>query len=183
MNFQCCLITTGFVVALGYASATATAQEPVVQEESSSFWRWWDDEESDTMPDDSTDEEDRPWMITSPFANVTWPEIKMPRIALRPPWGDEEGEGGWFTTPLTHARAATRGAIDRTRSAWNSAVDRMKFALPGGEEEMPAQVAEADRSPGFWQRVFGGDELPEEPGSVGELMAREPGSGSTRIQR
>src|SRR5690606_19006889 len=140
------------------AAPSAFAEEPQPQEESSSFWRWWDDEPADPMADEATDEEDRPWMITSPFANVTWPEIKMPKIDFRPPWKDENGEGGWFTTPLTQVRAATRGAIDRTRSAWNSAVDRMKFALPGGDEESAPQVAEADRSPSFWQRVFGGDE-------------------------
>jgi hypothetical protein len=114
---------------------------------------------------------------------VTWPEITMPKVDFTPPWGNEEEEGGWIATPFHRARTATRGAIDRTRSAWNTTVDRMKFALPGGDDEVPPQVATDDRSPGFWRRMFGDDESAEGPSSVGDLMAKESDSTPSRIQR
>lgn len=141
-------------------------------------FRWWWEEEGGA---DAT-EEDTPWMITSPFANVTWPEIKMPRISLLPPWGDggEEPTTTW-TTPFSRAKEATRGAIDRTRTAWNSAVERMKFAIPGGEEPQPPQLADAE--PSLWERMFGRVGPEPGPSSVGDLMAREPDRDHSRLRR
>lgn len=142
------------------------------------FKWWWEDEEADQPGE----EEETPWMITSPFANVTWPEIKMPRISLLPSWSDEEGEAGTtWTTPFSRAKAATRGAIDRTRTAWNSAVERMKFAIPGGEQPESTQLADAE--PSFWERMFGRDEPDTGPSSVGDLMANEPDRDPSRIRR
>ncbi len=147
--------------------------------EDSGFKWWWNDEE-----EAESSEDDTPWMITSPFANVTWPEIKMPRISLLPPWRDnpEEPTATW-TTPFSRAREATRGAIDRTRTAWNSAVERMKFALPGGDEPEPPQVAAAEVEPSLWQRMFGRNEPEPGPNSVGDLMAKESDRDAPRIRR
>jgi hypothetical protein len=159
---------------------TAAAQEAEAEEQSGFRW-WWSDDDSDQ--DES--EEDRPWMLSSPFANVSWPEIRMPKIEFRPPWGSEDDQenGGWIVTPFTRARQATRGAIDRTRTAWNSAIDRMKFVLPGGDEANSPQVAASDSGPNFWQRLFGDDDAKEEPNSVGDLMAKEPSPNRSRYRR
>lgn len=169
---------TALLVTLGCALALPTmAAQPDADEDAGFKW-WWEDEGSS----DLEAEEETPWMITSPFANVTWPEIKMPRISLLPPWGDEEGSATTtWTTPFSRAKEATRGAIDRTRTAWNSAVERMKFAIPGGEQPEPAQLADAE--PSFWQRMFGRDEPETGPSTVGDLMAKEPDRDPSRIRR
>lgn len=165
------------------ASVTSLADEP--QAEGPSGFRWWWEEDEEAPVEG--DEEENSWMFTSPFANVTWPEIKLPQVSLLPPWRDEQVEprGTWMSTPFTRAREAARGAIDRTRTAWNGAVERMKFAIPGGEEEPAApQIASSAPEPGFWQRLFGAEEPPEGgPNSVGDLMAKELDRNPSRIRR
>ncbi len=117
-------------------------------------------------------EEDKAWMITSPFANVSWPEIKMPRFDFNPPWRSDDGQASWFAESLAKARNTTRGAMLRTRSAWNGTIERMKFTLPGRANDTQTQIADGNQ-PGFWDRSPGSDEQPTETDDVVEMMARE----------
>ncbi|MGI9457404.1 MAG: hypothetical protein ACR2NU_12645 [Aeoliella sp.] len=118
------------------------------------------------------------WLLTSPFANVTWPEIKMPKMVFRSPWGNGNGEGeGWFTAPIAKVRTATQNAFGRTRTAWNDTVERMKFALPGGDRSAnsaPQVASKPNRGVGFWDRLMGKPDTSDEPDGVVEMMAREP---------
>lgn len=117
------------------------------------------------------------WMITSPFANVTWPEIKMPKLEFASPWQKDSGEDGWLAAPVHKVQAGARGAFDRTRMAWNNSIDRMKLALPGGNDPADTadtQLADADEQPGFFSRMLG--RSPAEPADDRvEFMASEPG--------
>jgi hypothetical protein len=123
------------------------------------------------------------WLFTSPLANVTWPEIKMPKMEFRSPWGNGKGEGeGWFTAPIAKAKTATQNAYGRTRTAWNDTVERMKFALPGGDRSAnsaPQVASKPNRGAGFWDRLMGKPDTSNEPDGVVEMMAQEP----TRPQR
>jgi hypothetical protein len=137
--------------------------------------------ENDLLLDDPTidavvGEDENGWMVTSPLGNLSWPEIKMPKFEFNPPWrSGENSEGGWFATPIARARTSAHNAMKRTRSAWNSTVDRMKFALPGGAGggvDSEPQVAEA-KQPGFWDRFLGPKEPVAETDDVVEMMAQE----------
>ena len=116
-------------------------------------------------------------MVTSPLGNVGWPEIKMPKFEFSPPWRrSEHGKGGWLSAPIAKVRSTTHSAMERTRTAWNSAVDRMKFALPGRVSDLEnsePRVAEAD-PPSFWERMLGPREGAPEKDDVVEMMARQP---------
>lgn len=116
----------------------------------------------DPLEDEAEEEGASSWMLSSPFANVAWPEIKMPKIEFRAPWSSADGEPGWIAQGVERVRSATRGAAARTRTAWNNTVDRMKFAWPGTGAADQAAIAQGDTEtkPGFWQRWFGAD--PEE---------------------
>lgn len=131
-------------------------------------------------------DEQAPWMVKSPFAKVSWPEIKMPKVEFRAPWqGAANGEGGWFSAPLNKVRESARGAVDKTRLAWNKTVDRMKFPFSGGgspAEDISPQLASQSRELGFWERFLGPGESTnqtENSNSVVDMMAQEQG-GETR---
>jgi len=131
-------------------------------------------------------EEESPLLLKSPFAKVSWPEIKMPKVEFRAPWqGASNGEGGWFSAPLGKVRDGARGAVDKTRLAWNKTVERMKFPFSAGgspTEDISPQIASQSRELGFWERFLGPGEPPSEtqnPSSVVDMMAQEQG-GETR---
>lgn len=111
------------------------------------------------------------WMITSPFANIGWPEIKMPEMNWKPWGGGQPADPKASASgPLTTVRNMTQSAAQRTRSAWNSTVERFKFT---GGAQRPAPGRD---EPGFFARMFGGAE-PEGPQTVPEFLAQErPGS-------
>ena len=126
----------------------------------------------DPVVEQTPAEDDKAWMITSPFANVSWPEIKMPRFEFNAPWRNEDGQAGWFSESLAKARNTTRGAMMRTRSAWNGAIERMKFTLPGRGNDTQTQIVDGDQ-PGFWDRTRGPEQQPTETDDIVEMMARE----------
>lgn len=120
------------------------------------------------------EEEDQSWFFTSPFANISWPEIKLPQVEWRPMWSGPEG--GWLGAPLHVARSTARGALHRTRTAWNNTLDRMKFILPGGSEERNSSThvaSEPRRGPGFWGQLLGRLESGEGHDGVVEMTAHE----------
>lgn len=115
-------------------------------------------------------------MFESPFANATWPEVKMPKLNFPSPWKTEDGGEGWLAKPVNRARDGFHNAAEKTRTAMNSGIDRMKTIIPGGEDGTPdsdAQLADTSEEPGFWQKMFGPKETAEADDPV-EMMAREP---------
>ncbi len=117
-------------------------------------------------------------MFSSPFANVSWPEIKMPKVEFRSPWADKSASGdGWLASRWGNAKTATKEAFGKTRSAWSGAIDQMKGALPGGASRGTFQVADAGTpAPGFFERWFAGSDPLDQstPEDVVEMMANEP---------
>lgn len=117
--------------------------------------------------------EEKDWMVTSPLGNIGWPELKMPKLEFNPPWRKEQGEEGW----LSKAQSGAKNAMMRTRTAWNDSIDRMKLALPGGDNPVEAEapmVASKPDDRSFWRRMMGPPPA-EQPDDVVELMAREQG--------
>lgn len=177
MDVRICKYLSGIallVLSAMVAAPTVAAQERVD--------RFWSEEVANEAAADAEGEEERPWMITSPFANVSWPELKLPTIDFRPPWrrGDaaDDEEEGWAEGPFQRVRQATRDAVARTRTRWNNAIDRMK--LTHDEEDSATQLADAEAKPSLWQRWFGSEEPAEGPSSVGDMMAKEAdGTGGT----
>lgn len=117
----------------------------------------------------AADEGSRGWMVTSPLANVSWPEVKMPKLHWKPGWGGGSGAdaaGAPIAGPLDKVRTMTQGAAQRTRSAWNKTVERLKWRGDAGGGQ-----------PGFFARMF--SPSPPEPGpqTVPEFLAQErPGT-------
>lgn len=112
----------------------------------------------------------RDWMITSPLANVAWPEIKMPRLHWKSGWGGDQGETTG-TGPLVRVRSLTQGAARRTRAAWNKTVERLKWR---GDEGRPA----GDQ--GFFARMLSPAPSDTGPRTVPEAIAQERPSLSRR---
>lgn len=129
--------------------------------------------------DASATEPSSNWLVTSPFARVSWPEIRMPEVQWSLPWsGSGEQGGNWFTAPLKRVRSTASGAVERTQTAWNRAIDKMKFALPGRDAEaddQASQLAGRTRELTLWEQVLGKDESESEPepDNVVEMMAQE----------
>lgn len=190
MNIRMRNANTSLVALAAVAVQVAASGSPAHAEEGtwSKLWPFGGDKQQQDESALSTQEElllgdpslatqtteDESWMIRSPFARVTWPEIKMPELEWASPWQKKSGEDGWLAAPVHKVQAGARGAFDRTRMAWNSSIDRMKLALPGGDEPADAQVAAADDQPGFFSRMLG-REAAEPPDNTVELMASEPG--------
>ena len=103
----------------------------------------------------SVEQEKAGWMVESPMAKVGWPEIKMPKMEFNPPWKSEPGEPNWFAKQATKARTAAHNAAEKTRTTWNTSLDKMKLALPGHADDSASQIASQDTKPGFWQRLTG----------------------------
>ncbi len=128
-----------------------------------------------TAPPATEPGDDEGWMVTSPLGNVTWPEIKMPKFEFSPPWGSpESGEEGWFAAPIARTRLTANNAMQRTRTAWNGTIERMKFALPGSTKPDAAAAPQiAAKPPGFLQRMLGPPEPELTTDEVVEMMAQE----------
>ncbi|MEM6331170.1 MAG: hypothetical protein AAF790_13095 [Planctomycetota bacterium] len=112
------------------------------------------------------------WLMRSPFFNVGWPEIKMPKLAWKPMWGpSEDGQPGFLATRVAKVKGAVAGAAQRTRLAWNKTVDR--FKLSGGQ---PRAGGSGAGEPGFFARLFT-PEPPRGPLTTTEFLAQErPGA-------
>lgn len=105
------------------------------------------------------------WMLTSPLANVSWPEIKMPKLQWNQPQGAEPNAQQQGPGPMARVRQATQNMAQQTRMAWNKTVDRLKF---GGRDASPT----ADKQPGFFARLFG-PEPSQGSQTVPEFLAQE----------
>ncbi|MCO6047514.1 hypothetical protein NG895_26725 [Aeoliella sp. ICT_H6.2] len=114
------------------------------------------------------------WMVESPIARASWPEIKMPKLEFASPWRKENGEAGWLAKPIHKARDGAHNALERTRSAMNNSIDKMKGMLPGGDDgslDDSSQLAAGSDEPGFFSRMFGPKE--SAPVDEGVRMAQE----------
>ncbi|MEM6798426.1 MAG: hypothetical protein AAF589_02840 [Planctomycetota bacterium] len=109
------------------------------------------------------------WLMTSPMVNVGWPEIKMPKVDWTPGWAKTEpGQPGFLEGQMIKLKNAAQGAAQRTRTAWNKTVERMKIG--GGGDSVPGQ-------PGFFARMFGASPEPQGAQTVQEFLAQErPGT-------
>lgn len=121
-----------------------------------------------------TEAEDESWMVESPIGRASWPEIKMPKLEFASPWRKENGEEGWLARPITKARDGAHNALERTRTAMNNSIDKMKNMLPGESNtslDNSAELAASDSEPGFFRRLF----APKEDESINEgvMMAQE----------
>jgi len=110
------------------------------------------------------------WLMTTPFANVSWPEIKMPRIAWKSA-PDAEGQPGFFAGQMNKVRTASRGFAQRTKTAWNKTVDKIK--ITGGKRS-------GEQKPGFFARLFGPDTSQTGPQTVPEFLAQDRPSTKRR---
>ena len=78
-------------------------------------------------------------------------------------------------TPVVRAQSATRAVATRTRDAWTGTVDRVKMRLPGTPDQETVATTPPRRR--FWSSWFSEDKpATDQPSSVPELMAREPGT-------
>lgn len=133
-----------------------------------------------TRAAEENSQERSPWLLKSPFAKVSWPEIKMPKVEFNPPWGKDKPAGdGWLSAPLSKVRSSARGAVDKTRIAWNSTVDRIKIPFrgePAASQDVSPQIASQSRELGFWERFLGPKPgNADDPDNVVEMMAQERG--------
>ncbi|MEN1681401.1 MAG: hypothetical protein AAGJ46_17600 [Planctomycetota bacterium] len=123
-----------------------------------------------TAPADGEGKGGRGWMVTSPLANVSWPEVKMPKLHWKPGWGGGASPEATPTVgPLDKVRTMTKGAAQRTRAAWNKTVEKLKWR----SEPSPAGASQ----PGFFSRMFSPSPQSSGPETVPEFLAQErPGS-------
>ncbi|MEQ8846483.1 hypothetical protein [Botrimarina sp.] len=114
-------------------------------------------------------------LLESPFFQVGWPKVELPKINWKPGFGGaDEAPAGTGENPVSRAldRMATgsRNAADKVRSAWGSAIDAL---TPGGGEAQTAQ-----KEPGFWSRLLAPEE-PVGPRTTTEFLAQDR-PGTTR---
>ena len=114
------------------------------------------------------------WLMTTPFANVSWPEIKMPKIAWKKP--AQEGQPGFFAGQVDKVKTASRGFAQRTKLAWNKTVDKLKITGRG----RAGQNGSGDEEPGFFARMFGPQESQTGPQTVPEFLAQDRPSTKRR---
>lgn len=112
------------------------------------------------------------WTFTNPFGTLKLPKPKMPQFQWRPAFSPTpETSPGFLDGPVGRIKSATRGAAQRTRTAWNSTVEKLKFGGGQGSGGQPSS------EPGFFARMFGGDPEPEGARTVTEFLAQErPGA-------
>lgn len=116
-------------------------------------------------------------MFDTPFANATWPKVEMPKLKFPSPWTTEDGGEGWLAKPVNRTREGFHNAAEKTRTAMNSGIDKVKAMIPGGEGGTPdsgTQLADGSEEPGFWQKMFGPKNDTAAPEDPVEMMAREP---------
>ncbi|QDU55421.1 hypothetical protein [Aeoliella mucimassa] len=114
------------------------------------------------------------WWVDSPIAKVSWPEVKMPKVEWNPPWKPSEtGEPSWLQKQTAKAKSGARNVAEKTKTAWNGSLDKMKLVLPGQKQD-GTQLAEGDSEPGFWHKLFAPDE-PELPETETPMVAQQPG--------
>lgn len=124
-----------------------------------------------------TQTEEDSWMVESPIARASWPEIKLPKLEFASPWRKENGEAGWLAKPFHKARDGAHGALEKTRTAMNNSIDKMKNMVPGGAGgddrslDNSAELAPGSGEPGFFARLFGPKET--ETSDEGVKMAQE----------
>lgn len=112
--------------------------------------------------DSADDTNEDGWLFTSNLVDVGWPKISMPNWRWK---GSDEPAAPHEPGPITRMTRATRAAFDRTRTAWNNRLEKLKvgpFRSDGAEDE-----------PGMFARLFGGDEPSREPESVAEAVGRD----------
>jgi hypothetical protein len=130
--------------------------------------------ESEAIPDEKPRSG---WLLNSPLVRMRWPEVQMPAVEVPPlVRNTENGEPGLLMRPVVRAQTASRAAATRTRDAWNGTVDRMKLRLPEGNQSASTSTNQPRQR--FWSSWFAAEPSAapiDEPSSVPELMAREPG--------
>ena len=126
--------------------------------------------------------------LQSPFADWTWPRLRLPQIHLpKPRWpslpGATEYEQARNTWVEKHPepqqpspwQAVTDGASRvgaSTKAAWQRTVD---VFTPGEKSQPASRVAQRDAPPSIWNRMFSGgaEPPPEGPRTVTEWMGQE----------
>lgn len=119
-------------------------------------------------------EDEKNWMFTSPFANVSWPEIKMPKLKWKPFGGAADPASPQATSqgsPLSAMRGMSQNVAQRTRTAWNKTVDRLKWNK---------DTSRQPKQPGFFARMFGSEEQNSGPQTVTQFLAQERPGTTTR---
>lgn len=139
---------------------------------------------------------DRPWMIQSPFAKVSWPELRMPKLAFSKPdlperaaFPDhskaEAAKNSWMEQPPEAARPSPLQVVkngahtlsESTKTAWRKTVDAV---TPGDQSagktpnnpRMAHRDLAVERS--FWDRMTGNEEPKQEgPRTITEWMAQD----------
>jgi hypothetical protein len=129
-----------------------------------------------TLPDDSGVEAPEPhWMISSPFAKVSWPRIHMPESPWARKTETNPNRNAWAEPgPDPLKPSPMRRFGQSTRAAWNKTVDAV---TPGDQSKSNGPSSRLarrdDRS--VWKRMFGSNEPPKKEGSqtIGEFIAQD----------
>ncbi len=93
-------------------------------------------------------EKPKGWLLSSPLVDVGWPEFKMPKLNWKTDQSVNKGPG-----PIERMTHATQGAMTRTRTAWNGAIDKMKIG--------PFRPKDPNAEPGFFAKLWHGQPEPE----------------------
>jgi hypothetical protein len=118
-------------------------------------------------------------MVDSPWFNMGWPKVEMPKMNWKPSWMGSEGGMTADKNPVSRGldkvADTSKQAAGKVRDAWGAAVEKLSFS--GGDKGQA--VAANDKQPGFWSKMFGGEPDPKPQGSetVQEFLAQErPGT-------
>jgi hypothetical protein len=119
-------------------------------------------------------------MVDSPWFNMGWPKVEMPKMNWKPSWMGGEGamtaEKNPVSRGLDKVADTSKQAAGKVRDAWGAAVEKLSF---GGGGDKGQAVAANDQQPGFWSKMFGGEPAAKPQGSetVQEFLAQErPGT-------
>jgi hypothetical protein len=131
-------------------------------------------------------ETDQHWMISSPFAKVSWPRLQMPKLHMPPSPFPAKSEldaakNSWVEkspdpakpSPLEAVKDGARRVGQSTRDAWGKTVDVFTPGESRNTRDRSSRVAR--REPSAWKRMFGvGDQRKVEgPQTVTEWMAQD----------
>lgn len=123
-------------------------------------------EQSPLPPLTPDEESEQSWMIKSPFANVSWPRLRMPEMP-KPSWSSSPRESEaeaprntWMErtpeppkpSPLQAMKDGARRVGQSTREAWDKTVDAV---TPDDKTDRSSRVARRPKQPSVWKRMFG----------------------------
>lgn len=103
------------------------------------------------------------WLLSTPLVDVPWPQVKMPTLNWKTASAEPTGEQK--QGPITRMSQATRSAAQRTRTAWNSTIEKMKIG--------PFRSKQGGQEPSFFAKWFGGEEEPQRAETVAEFIGQD----------